>query len=129
MKLTPAQKTILQHRLTMSDCLAEVLSSSEIPEGTSDAEFHARVEARWPILQDKADRLSAYVDTHSAIPTTLDDDERNILIDSLEGSTWFACEGEDENTPLWWASQHRAADALAAKVSSIVGRPVKLPRG
>lgn len=129
MKLTPAQKTILQHRLTLSDCLAEVLSSSEIPEGTSDAEFNARVEVRWPILQDKADRLSEYVETHSAIPATLDADERDILADSIEGSTWFACEGEDEHTPLWWASQHRAADALAAKISSIVGRPVKVPRG
>ena len=127
MKLTPAQKTILQHRLTLSDCLAEVLSSSEIPEGTSDAEFDARVKARWPILQDKADRLSAYVETHSAIPATLDEDERAILIDSVEGSTWFACEGEDENTPLWWSSQHRAADALAAKISTIAGRAVRFP--
>lgn len=129
MKLTPAQKTILQHRLTLSDCLAEVLASSEVPDGATDEQFDTLTEQRGPVIGEKADRLSAYVDTHSAIPTTLDDDERNILIDSIEGSTWFACEGEDENTPLWWASQHRAADALAAKVSSIVGRQVKLPRG
>lgn len=115
-KLTPAQKVILLHRLTLSDCLAEVLSSSEIPEGTSDAEFDARVAKRYPILQDKADRLVAYVETHSAIPATLDEDERNILIDCIEGSTWFAEEGFDGNPPLWWSSQHRSADALAEKI-------------
>lgn len=126
-KLTPAQKVILLHRLTLSDCLAEVLSSSEIPEGTSNAEFDKRVATRFPILQDKADRLVAYVETHSRIPATLDADERDILIDCVEGSTWFANEGFEEHLSLWWASQHRAADALAKKISGIAGRPVRFP--
>ncbi len=126
-KLTPAQKVILLHRLTLSDCLAEVLSSSEIPEGTNNAEFDARVAVRYPILQDKADRLCAHVEKHSVIPDALDEDERNILIDCIEGSTWFANEGWDEPTPLWWSSQHRAADALAEKISGIAGRLVRFP--
>lgn len=124
MKLTSAQKQILLHRLTLADCLAEVLSSSEIPEGTSDADFDASVAVRYPILEDKAARLCDYVQTNSALPSTLDADEREILIDSVEGSTWFANEGWDDRTPLWWASQRRAADALAVKVSDAVGREV-----
>jgi hypothetical protein len=124
MKLTSAQKEILLHRLTLADCLAEVLSSSEIPEGTSDADFDASVAVRYPILQEKAQRLCGYVETNSALPSTLDADEREILIDSVEGSTWFANEGWDDRTPLSWASQRRAADALAVKVSELVGREV-----
>lgn len=124
MKLTSAQKEILLHRLTLADCLAEVLSSSEIPEGTSDADFDSSVAVRYPIFEDKAARLCAYVQTNSALPSTLDADEREILIDSVEGSTWFANEGWDDRTPLWWASQRRAADALAVKVSEVVGREV-----
>lgn len=131
-RVTPAQKQILLHRLSLADCLAEVLSSSEVPEGTSDADFDASVAVRYPILEDKAARLCAYVETNSALPSTLDADERAILIDCIEGSTWFANEGHDpwfdddgyDRTPLWWASQRRAADALAVKVSEIVGRAV-----
>ena len=125
--LTKAQKVILLHRLTLADCLAEVLASSEIPECTSDAEFDARVAVRYPILQDKAERLCAYVETHSALPATLDEDEREILIDSIDGSTWFANEGEwCDQTPLWWASQHRAAEVLARKISQAVGCKVSV---
>lgn len=122
--LTKAQKEILLHRLTLADCLAEVLSSSEIPEGTSDAEFDTRVAVRYPILEDKAQRLCAYVETHSALPANLDEDERNIIVDCIEGSTWFANEGFDEHTPLWWASQRRAIEVLASKITLVVGRPV-----
>ena len=124
MKLTSAQKEILLHRLTLADCLAEVLSSSEIPEGTGDAEFDARVAVRYPILEDKAARLCSYVETNSALPSTLDADEREILIDCIEGSTWFADEDWNERTPLWWASQRRAADALAVRISGVVGRRI-----
>lgn len=121
LSLTKAQKEILLHRLTLADCLAEVLSSSEIPEGTSDAEFDARVAERYPILEDKAMRLCAYVEHNSSLPFPLDHDQSAIIVDCIEGSTWFANEGWNDRTPLWWASQRRAAEALASKVSAAVG--------
>ena len=123
-KLTPAQKAILLHRLTQSDCIAEVLSSSEIPDGTPDAVYDASVAVRYPILQQKTERICDYVETHSALPTKLDEDECNILVDCIDGSTWFANEGWDDHTPLWWSTQHKSAEALTAKVVTVTGKEI-----
>lgn len=127
LSLTKDEKEILLHRLTRAGRLAKALSSSEITEGTSDAEFDARVAERYLILQDKALRLCAYVENNSALPFPLDHDESAIIVNCIEGSTWFTNEGCSDQTAFSLVVQWRAAEALASKVSSAVRFKVSFP--
>jgi hypothetical protein len=127
LSLTKAEKEILLHRLTRAGRLAKALSSSEITEGTSDAESDARVAERHLILQDKALRLCAYVENNSALPFPLDHDDSAIVVNCIEGSTWFTNEGCSDQTAVSLVGQRRAAEALASKVSAAVGCKVAFP--
>ena len=127
-KFTDTQTTILLHRLELTDCITEVLASSETDETLSDDQYNAKREAAASRIGPKAEAVLDYVNQHRRLPDTMDDDTKNIVEDAVAGSTWFAnefCDGE--NTPLWWANQHRAAVALARIISDATGREVRFP--
>lgn len=125
-RFTPAQMAMLMHRLELTDCIAQVLASSENHE-TPDDKFDECVAAAQARLEPKAIALLDYVSTHRKLPAEMDDDAKQIILEAIEGNTWFANEGWDERTPLWWASQRRVAQVVERIIGDAAGRAVRFP--
>jgi SH3-like domain-containing protein len=127
-KFTDTQMAILTHRLTLTDCITEVLAISETDETLPEDQYNSRRDAAAYRIGPKADAVVDHVYKYRCLPEVMDDDVKNIVEDAVAGSTWFAnefCDGE--NTPLWWANQRRAADVVARIVSAAIGREVRFP--
>ena len=125
-KFTSAQMAMLMHRLELTDCIVEVLANSE-NHATPDDRFDACVATAQARLEPKAIALLDYVSTHRKLPAEMDDDAKQIILEAVEGNTWFANEGWDERTPLWWASQRRVAEVVERIIGEAAGRSVRFP--
>ena len=82
-KLTNTEWEILEHRLGVSDCIADALYDFGLTE--------AENEERWTQVQDAADALYDSLGSAREIDTgALTEIDREILADCLSGSTFFA---------------------------------------
>lgn len=82
-KLTNSEWEILEHRLAISDCIADALYDFGLTKDEN--------EARWTQVQEAADALNSSLRSTRAIAVeALTEVDREILADCLSGSTFFA---------------------------------------
>lgn len=114
MKLTKLEKDILLHRLSVPDCIHEALTGSD---ESSDMQLDEVATICCKLINSV---------THCLLPEQLDAHECAVLADAVDGSTWIGTMiGEESDAKI--ARHARAGDALAEKVSSIVGFEVYFP--
>ena len=116
LKFTPHEAKIIKHRLEVPDALADALEADFGNDDVADAAIWLRVR----------------LDMRNAIDfDALTKVERAVLVDSLEGSTYF-CGLDDavilgELTPQAAGAVERAASGIESKFRAI-GIRVSIPR-
>lgn len=117
MRLTPTQLAILLHRLELADCLADCFSSELVGEPGYDARYNE--------VESAASDLCLYVRRNGCWPDALTPLQLEILVDCLEGSTWFADEEDaiarGDLTKSKSRTAHKAADELETILSGLAG--------
>lgn len=107
MKFTPLEIEILKHRLEVPDCIAEALGDYH-PEDV-DA-------VCWLLI--------THLDRGEWPPEPPGQLECDVLAEAVEGSTYCATLFDGEQGKAKYRAACRAAEALAKKVSAIIGRDV-----
>lgn len=75
--LTELQKALLLHRLGVPDAIAEVL----------DCEYGLNAE----VVEDAISKVEGMVSQCNLTISEMNKVDKHVLVDLIEGSTWFAC--------------------------------------
>jgi len=102
-RITPLQYEMLDHRLSIPDCIAEALNDNGNPDHAKEGD----VESEAHDLSEAARRGS--IDMAKLSPLALD-----VLWDSLDGSTYLGME-EDNVSDRKWQGLNRSFDNLCDK--------------
>ena len=120
MKLTKTQLGILMHRLELADCIADCFSSELVGEPCYQEKYNE--------VECAAVGLCLRIRNTDKIPESLTPLEIEILVDCLDGSTFFADEKDSvergEITKSQSAAACAAANSLGVIISRIAGYPV-----
>jgi len=123
MNLTKTELEIICHRLAVTDAITEVVAE-EYPSITPET---IMAEVKKIMLWFRGER-SVRLDW-----SNLTDLQQFILLDCAEGSTFFASledahiAGDISSSRL--STYHRAADSLEEKLTNVIQRHVRIPRG
>jgi len=104
-RITKTQLEILDHRLTAPDCIAEALNDGEEGLRVGDEE-----------VEESAEKLLGLARGGAIDWTELTDLDREVLWDSLDGSTFLgSSEGAAGLTERGWIGLNRSFDNLVDK--------------
>lgn len=107
-RLSKIEADAIIHRLEVPDCIADALEGDFDAEAISDAA---------ETLLKRAESGSVWCDTVV---------EREVLIDSVEGSTWVACAYGDA-TPDEMRKIMRVAKSVEKKLERYLSRSISFP--
>lgn len=143
LKLTPIERELLLHRLTLDDCVSECLAADQVDH--NDPDYDAKIAKAEERIANHCHALEAEVrQGHIAIRAgflhtdviAAETERYDILEDVCDGSTFFANE-ELETGPnraygqkpaSWWARRHAAATSLEEKLTEALGRKITFAR-
>ncbi len=120
MQVTKQEREIMDHRLSIPECIAEVLSDD--PECYySEDDLHEAIQEIEAVLETKGCLIEKPREIH-----------KSVLVELIEGSTWCAVHvGAQSNgeIKLWQlANARRDFKQLAEKISQHTGRKInRLP--
>lgn len=115
---TPAECAALLHRLEIPDVIAEVFADTDHLQHVAD------------LARPMAEELARQIESSASV--TLEDPlnplphheaRREVLIESIEGSTWVAVHDNNETSPQKLAAARRALESAARKVEEALGLP------
>lgn len=115
-KFTPAECAALLHRLEIPDVFAEVFADTDHLQHMADLAI--------PIAEDLARQLTNYGHVTMGDPLSQqpnDEARREVLIESIEGSTWVAVHDNNETSQQKMAAARRALESAARKVEAALG--------
>lgn len=131
-KLTKTQRDILLHRLSVPDCIGEVVGEIVACERCGDdydhPDFAEICETIGNDAFDAANRMHDHFADGGELSTLpdLSDIERLVLFDVIDGSVWYG--SMIGNVPNSLLSRHyRIGCELATIVSDLIGRKVEFP--
>lgn len=115
LRFTAAEWAIIEHRLTLDDCLADVLSDT--------------YDWDWEETREKVSnfyrRLRSFFQAHGEVEFEVNDlteVEREALIDCVDGSTWFASsENAVASGEISWGrlmAQRQCAERIEKKMEA-----------